>query len=406
MRMKIFLRSTAFVVALTTAVPTLAASELEVANNKLQYNWVATTGLGYDNNVYQAPRAPYVDYAALPAGSNPTVVPQKKSGFFAPYEIKVNATYNLKQDTRLLGSAALDGSFYVGGGLSSANELNLDLQGGPEFVLSRDGKVGNTVYVGALVEKHKQVYVDHDSGLDKTSALSGTDISGRYSYIGVGAEAEYKHKIGKIDYSFDGKYVFYDFEDPVVVSQMDHNYLKLGADASIPLVPHTKLNVSFDHSVRDYSKRHSRNAQGSLLNANPLLQYSYNSLGATLRNRISADWLIYVDYDHRQRADNYVSYNDYRQNRLGARLLYGAGRLKARLSLHHFKRDYPNGFAFDIAGQGAKKYSGNNLKLKAELEQTKNTSLWSEMIYRTRNATDLRYDYSRIQIMVGMSWAH
>jgi len=406
MRMKILMRPIVFVVALAAAVPTPAASELEVANKTLQYNWVATTGLGYDSNAYQAPRAPYIDYAALPAGSNPTVVPQKKSGLFVPYEIKADAAYNLKQDTKLLGSASLDGNFYIGGGLSSANELNVNLQGGPEFVLNREGKAENTVYVGALIEKHKQVYVDHDSGLDKTSALSGADISGRYNYIGLGAEAEYKHKIGKIDYGFNGKYVFFDYEDPVVVSQMDHNYLKLGADASIPLISHTKLNISFDHSVRDYSKRHSRNAQGSLLNANPLLQYSFNSAGATLRNRLSTDWQLYVDFDHVRRADNYVGYNDYRQNRLGARLLYGAENLKARLTLHHFKRDYPNGFAFDIAGQGAKKYSGNDLKLKAELEQTKNTSLWSELVYRARAATDLRYDYAQFQIMAGMSWAH
>src|SRR3989304_10487822 len=54
--------------------------------------WSAATGLGFDSNVYEAPRAPYVDYAALPLGSNPTVVPQAKSGFFVLYELKADMT--------------------------------------------------------------------------------------------------------------------------------------------------------------------------------------------------------------------------------------------------------------------------------------------------------------------------
>ena len=382
--------------------PLVVASEPGLSN----FRWSAMTGLGYDSNAFQAPHSTYVDYAALPIGSNPTVVPQKKSGILVPFEIKADVAQNQDQATRLLGAASAGGSIYPGGSLSNANEYNLRLRGGYENILGRKAKSENTLYVGALIGKHKRIYVDHDSGLEKTTTLSGTDISSRYSYTNFGIEAEYKHRVGKINYGLNGRYLLYDYDDPVAVSQLDHDYYRIGADASFPFAQQTRLNISFDHSVRDYANRHSRNAQGAILNANPLALFTYNSVGASLRSRISPEWLLYADLDHSQRSDGYVSYDDYKENRYGARLLYERGRLKTRLSLHHWVRDYPNGFAFDVAGQGAKNYSGNDLKFKAELEQTKNSALWAELVHDAQSATDLRYDYIRTQITAGMSWTY
>jgi hypothetical protein len=370
------------------------------------YRWSAMAGVGFDSNAYQAPRSTYVDYAALPIGSNPIVVPQRKSGLFFPFEVMADVVQSHEKDTRLLGSASAKGSLYPWGSVSDADEYNVRLRGGYEYVLETRRKSENTFYVGALVGKHKQIYVDHDSGVEKITTLSGIDISSRYSYTNLGFEAEYKHRIGNINYGFTGKYLLYDYDDPVAVSQLDHNYYRLGAEASFPVARYTRLGLSYDRSVRDYANRHSRNAQGRILNANPLAFFTYNSVGARLRNRISSQWLLFVDMDHSQRADGYVSYDDYKENRLGARLLYEEGRIKARLSLHHWARDYPNGFAFDVAGLGAKTYSGNDLKFRAELEQSKSSALWAELIHDVQSATDLRYDYVRTQIMGGMSWVY
>src|SRR4030067_2692002 len=86
------------------------------------FTWSAATGLGYDSNVYEAPRAPYVDYAL----AAPTLVtPQAKSGFFVPYELKADMTKIRNQDSRMLASANAHGNFYLGSGLSNANELTL-----------------------------------------------------------------------------------------------------------------------------------------------------------------------------------------------------------------------------------------------------------------------------------------
>jgi len=384
----------------------MAAAESKTGDEKASaIKWSVSTGLGYDSNAYQAPSSAYVDYAALPAGSNPIRVPDVKSGFFVPYEAKVEVEKTHSRDNKLIGSAALDGSFYLGG-LSNANEYNVGLNGGVEHVMNREGKSEDTIYAGAIIGKHKQIYVDHDTGLGKTSTLTGADISGRYSYTSMGIEGAYKHRIGKFDYGFNGQYVLNDYEDPVVVTQEDHSYLTVGADADLALAAQTRLNISLEHSVRDYSKRKSRNAQGALLNANPLLKYTYDAFGITLRHRISPEWLAYADFDIRKRADNNVGYNDYDQNRIGGRILFEQGRIKGRLALHHWERDYPNGFAFDKPIGGAKTYSGNDLKLNAELEQGKNSALWAELVYDAQTSTDLRYDYVRTLLMAGMKWAY
>jgi len=403
---KISVHPMVFVAALTLSVMASAGAASDAERGDI--TWTAATGFGYDSNAYQAPSAPYFDHYAgkllgVPA---PLVIPQKKSGFFIPYEIKAELAKIRDQNSQLIGSAAADGSLYLGG-LGNANEYNVRLHGGVENVMAREGKSEDTLYIGGLFGKHHQVYVDHDSGASKATTNSGTDISGRYNYVNFGVEAKYKHRTGDIDYGFIGQYILNDYEDPIIVSQQDHNYYRLGADASIKFAKPTRLELSFDHSARDYSDRHALDAQGNYSSVNnPPLNYKYNSFGATLRNRISEEWLLYLDYDRNTRADSFVGYGDYKQNRYGARLLYAKGALKTRLAFHHWTRDYPNAFAFDVVGQPAKYYSGNLLKFKAELEQTKNDSLWVELVYRAQSTTDLRYDYLRNQITAGMSWAY
>ena len=401
-----------FIIAAT--LPAMASAATVANSESGDLTWSIATGLGYDSNAYQAPRAPYIDYytgqllrAVNPLATDPLIIPQRKSGFFIPYAMRMDVTKERDQDTRLIGSAAADGRFYSGAELSSANEYNVHLHGGSEFVLGRKEKSEDTLYVGARLGKHRKVYVDHDSGLDKTTTVSDTDISDRYNYMSIGGEAKYKHKTGEIDYSFDGKYIIYDYEDPIVVSQLDHTYYSLGGDVNVPVAAKTKLNMYAHHAARNYSLRHALDAQGvySSIN-NPLRIYTYNTYGAKLRNRLSSEWVFYLDLEQSRRADAFVGYDDFKENKYGARLLYEQGRFKSRLSVHHWTRDYPHAFAFDVVGQATKTYSGNTLKFKAELEQDKNSSLWAELDYKAQNTTDLRYDYVRSQIMAGMNWTY
>jgi hypothetical protein len=166
----------------------------------------------------------------------------------------------------------------------------------------------------------------------------------------------------------------------------------------------TKINLSATHSIRDYSDRHARSANGIYSNANPLLKYTHDDLGLSLRDRISQAWLYYVDYDYSQRADGYVNYNDYKSHRIGGRVLYEQGQLKGRVSLHHWKRDYRNAFAYDVTGQPRKNYNGNDLRVKVEFAPTRQLSYWTEAIIETQDSSDKRYAYDRKQLMAGVRW--
>src|SRR3990172_11069867 len=81
MRNKILFHPAVLVVALTLPAIASAASAPASAPKtapvveQSNITWSAATGLGYDSNAYRAPRASYVDYGALPIGSNPTVGP-------------------------------------------------------------------------------------------------------------------------------------------------------------------------------------------------------------------------------------------------------------------------------------------------------------------------------------------
>ena len=384
---------------------TMAIAETATKTEHKNFNWFISTGLGYDNNVYQAPRAPYVDYAALPIGLNPTVNPREESGMFIPVEIKVETVKDHGQNIRLVGLLSATGSFYTREQLKNADKHNIRLHTGYEFVLAREGKSENTFYAGVILGKHTQVYVDHDTGLNKTTTYTSTDISNRYRYVNMGVEAKYKHRIGRVDYGVSSQLLRFDYEDSVAVSQLDNSYFRWGGVVSLPIIAQIKLDLSYDRAVRDYFYRHTHDELGTYRSAYPLLQYSYNVFGANLRERISPEWLLYLDYVRTLRTDAYVGYNDYAENKFGLRLLYEQGAFKTKLTLHHWERDYPNGFAFDVAGQGAKIYSGNELKLKAEMRVDKNFALWSELKQEVQSTTDLRYDFEGRQIMAGMSWS-
>lgn len=346
MRRKMMFHPT--LVVLSMSLSAMACAAAAPKNENSDVSWFAEAGFGYDSNAFRAPRSTYIDYAAIPLGSNQTVVPHAKSGFFVPYKAKVEAGKR-HESSGLVGSATVDGRYYVD--LSKADEFNFAATGGSLFDLAQGGSSKRTAYVGAVYEQHQQVYVDHDSGVNKTTA-GGSDISARYNYSSVGVEGEYKHKMERVSYAVKAQYLMNDYSDPVVVSQLDHTYVSVGGDVDFFVREGTKLNFSAARSTREYSDRHARDANGVYSStANPLLKYTYNDLGVTLRNRVSSAWLFYVDYDYSQRTDGFVNYNDYTSHRYGGRLMYEQGALQGRVALHHWKRDYPHAFAYDVSGQ-------------------------------------------------------
>ena len=384
-------------IALMLASAAHAAAQQELTGT----TWSAETGLGYDSNAFNAPRSAYMDYA-VGATQNQVVVPQAKSGFFIPYMAQVEMGMRQDQNTRMTGSATLSGRKYLGG-LGNADELNLDGKGGLTFDLSNGGKFDKEAYAGLVLEKHRQAYVDHDSGAPKVTA-GGSNISNRYNYTTFGFEGELKEDREAYDYSIGAQYLQNNYDDPLAVSKLDHTYTAVDGKLDYKLKKGAKLKFSLGYSIRDYSVRPARDANGVSAAANPLLKYVYNDFGVSLRDRLSKEWVYYIDYDYSSRTDSFVHYNDYNSHRIGGRVIYELGPLKGRASLHYWRRDYQNAFAFDIAGQPQKTYSGTDLRFQAEMAQPGNMAYWAELILDSQNSTDKRFAYSRNQLMGGVRW--
>jgi hypothetical protein len=369
--------------------PFSAAGDSEATSpfSDKRVSWTAMTGFGYDNNAYQVP------------SSSSTIA----SGAFVPYEARMEVVKNSYRGSRVLVSGSAAGRAYLLAGLG--NEYKLNLSGGTEYIIERDGKSEDTFYVGAILEKDDEVLPDHDTRDFGNTAMHDTDILGRVSYSSFGVESKYKHRLGDIDYGLTADYLLNDYSDPLSTQQLDHSFYALGADVSVPVALQTRWKLSFEHSVRDFSKRYARDSSGGI--SSSLLLYTYNTFGATILNQVRKNWLLFLDYDHSERTDGNVGYDNCRENRFGARLAFDRAPVKGMIGWHHSKSRYPNAFPNDNPSLPKSRYMSENvLELRVEKPRSADSTVWSQMTYKVRNSDDSRYEYSRMQLMVGISWKH
>lgn len=354
-------------------------------------------GLGYDSNVFLTPDNPYVDLAQP---LTPTVVPDKHTGFFVPLGLDAEYLRPMGKGTRLLSDFSFDGRIYEPS-VDNGNIYDAEFTLGPEFELTKK----SALYAGIILGYHREIYYDRDDGLGKVSAVSATDISDRYTYSNAGVEVAYRHDLGKVKYDVFASLEKRDYEDPVVVSQYDHDYLKFGGSVDYDLAAATKVSAGYRYSVRDYDDRRARDLNGNILTANPKLEYTYHTVDLTLRQRVSKSLVAYVDYTRQERKDEFVGYNDYSQNRYKVRAIYTPLEdLRLRVAASYWDREYDRAFAFDDPAGGKKDYSGITFDAGAEYGYAKNVSLWADLNYDSQDTTDLRYEYDRTQLAAGVKY--
>jgi len=365
------------------------------------FKWSVGAALGYDDNAYLSPDAPYVDLAAT---GTPLVTPEKQSGLFADVGAGATYTHALSNSNKLIAEYKFTGDFYLDSALRNANEYKHRLTYGREHILRSKGARRDTVYFGAIASAVKDVYFDRDSGVDKATT-SGADISDRYSYRSIGAEAEYRNRVSRVQYGFSGSFERLDYKNPVVVRQYDHNYIKLAADIGFDITEGTKLSADYTYRLRDYSDRLSRDASGALLSTNPNLKYTYHTIGASLRQRLNRSWVVYLDGDYKLRDDGYVGYNDYDGTTFKVRALFKpAGPWSVRFSADTWKRNYSNAFAFDLPTQPAKAYKGSDADLRVEWTHSNGMTLWGGVDLVRQKSSDARYEYDRFRSGLGVEW--
>lgn len=383
-------------IACSLSVPAMAK---EVVNQGA-VQWQADVGLGYDSNVYRTHSGSYTDYyPATPVLVNPTV----QSGFYVPYELSLKYTEQKIKDRSLVLQGKFSGEQYFGN--SNANEYDYTAKIGLLNQYAQKGKLEDTLYAGLIIGSRKKVYVDRDTGGPKTT-LAGADISNRYNYTLTGAEAEYRVETGgQFRYGVNGLVEDRMYSDPIVVSKYSHIYTQLGADAEYIPEKGSLFKLAYSYEISDFSARHARDINGTYSStANPLLKYTDHNYKFYWRKHVDQPLVVYLDFDMTKHSDAFVNYTGYTETDYGTRVLYHPEDVwKARFSLSKWKRNYSNAFAYDNPGQPRLSVDGLTMKLRGEYELVKGMSTWAELERRTWNTNDLRYDYSRTQIMCGLT---
>jgi len=403
MRNKMLLKIPPFLVCLVSA-PTLAQD----------MNWSIESGLGYESNVFHAPDHSYVDTSLVstrPAGV--AVDPVEKEGLFVPVDIQVDIKNKIDNSTNFITGMGLDTRLMLDSDLSDATATNVDLDLGVEYLFTRKmkskriKKTGNA-YIGAFISAHNQVYVDRDSGLPKTTT-GGTSLSDKYSYQSVGLKAEYERKVKKMEYMAGFVYEDLNYDTPGAGAEYDHNLTKIKLGMARKFSKSTDLKVKYSHSVRDYSKRYSRDvATGTYSSAlNDLLQYTYDAVDLTFAHKVSKDFKLYVDMGNSTRSDEFEGYNDYSKTDFSVRTRYKySDKTKIRVKIKTSSTDYDNAYNFDDNTRGSKENSSLDLDLKVEHKWHKNKLYYVELNHADCESTDDRYDYTDNILMVGAKWEY
>lgn len=368
------------------------------------WSFAIEAGLGYDSNAYLAPGEPYLDHAPDPDPTTMTV-PVEHSGVFIP--VGIRARYDGRapgEDTGLVADYAFDASIYPDSETGNADEYNHRLTVGLERLLNQKGRREDTLTVAPYLKIHDKTYYDRDTGEPKVTNL-GTDLSDRYSYTAVGVEAQIDHETAALPHKLRANYAKLDYDEPKpTFTSYDHTYYLLGGQADLRVARGAKVILSYDYYVRDYDERLARDLSGGLTPGSTR-EYIYNRFGASLRNRLSDAWVLYLDYDLTDRKDDYVGYNDYTQDAYGLRVVYDSGKLmRVRMRARWWERDYDNAFAFDDPTQPRMTYDAFELALRGDYKMDRNYGLWAEYRSWDQDTTDLRYRYERYQAMVGVRW--
>lgn len=386
-------------------------------------SWNAEAGLGYDSNIYRAPDSDYIDYgkvctlSATPTPTDvcqtrddgrdhPLVSPTVQSGTFSDLGFEGTYLGKVEKDTDFIADYKFKGRLYLDSNYSNANQYSHSIKVGAKRTFNVSGKKKDSIYVGLLYGQKKKLYLDRDSGDEQIFASQ--DVSGRYTYDMLGAEVQLKKRTGKIQYKAGAEYQQRDYLNEVVISEYDHDYLRIGGDVSYPLSKITKLTAGYDYTSYDYSDRPSRNIQGRLLTTNPKRKYVYTTIKATVRHRFDKAWLGYFDYERKVRVDDYQAYDDYTKNLVKTRVHYKFNRdTKIKASVAYWERDYSNAYAFDNFIKNIKKsYDGVDANLGFEMSRDKHTSYLARLKYKSENSSDLRYSYDRLRLSFAVAWEY
>lgn len=383
---RIMTQAFAAAMALSSAAGVAYAGQVQVS---------ADVGMGYNSNAYHAPSTTYIDLAKAAA---PTVVPNVQGGLFVP--IKLGVKYQISDDLQL--RYKFNSQFYLDSALSAADTYDHKVK------LLKDLEIGDDMQlqVGGLFGIHKQLYVDHDTGTEKLSNAN-INVSNRYTYQEMGAQAKLTKKISGIKLIGKGKFASLNYDDPIVISSLDHTLFQLGGFAQVKMMNgKAKVIVGYEYMTRSYRNRRSRDLTAKL-RTNPFLNYTYGTFSGKFSYKVNRYTRVFIDGELITRTDDFVGYNDYTKTKLKVRVLRKLGDdMSVRAKLAYSNTNYVRAFAFENPAAPKKTSSTTTLSLKGQyqLDAYGAPMLWADTTYQNIDTNDLRYKYSYTELALGGDW--
>lgn len=361
----------------------------------------AATGLGYDNNVFHSPAEAYLDLAQT---GSPLITPNVQSGFFVPLDLKASVDFAPLDNVKLSGSYHFEGEFYQDNTLDKANQKTHQIKGRLTRAITQQENAETKVFVGIKFTDQVKTYIDRDTGAEKLSGSN--DVSNRYEFQGIALEGGLNAKISAWQFGVDGLFKQKDYADPVVVSEYDNNYYRLSADVERELNAWNFIYGEAGFGRRVYLDRPARNAQGQLFSSNPKREYVYQNVKVGWRYEPSKAATFQIDYRLGQREDKFVGYGNYDETAVDVGIFLKPKRqIKVHVNAGYWTRDYPKAFAFDEPTAGASNSEGWDGQCKLDWRWSKSMTsnvLWK---YEKDTGSDLRYQFERSVISVGLEYA-
>lgn len=356
-------------------------------------------GYGSNDNVYRAPDEPYINFAD-PAF--PTITPEVVSGAFVPVDLRLKYSINSYERESFYAAYRLQGKLYQDKEIENADEYSHELSFGSSYLKQEDNRT-RRVFSAFTIAQNKNTYFDPDDGTERE--VNSVLIGDRMSYARFGPEFAWVQAYQRFALGLRMKGQLWNYEDPEVVPEYDHEYFVFAAHAQYNFTETSLLRLTVDKYSRRFSDRPAFDLDGNQFVTNPDARYDYLALGLIARQRITDNMWFGFNIERTEREDRYLGYYDYTRDEFGFDFRWTpTPRVKFELASYYRHYDYPNAFAFHNPIAGLRSLETVRSNLLAEYRISEHFSLDAKVEYRESASSDSRISYDQTWFQLGVTW--
>lgn len=359
----------------------------------------AKLGYGFDDNVFRSPDQAYVDFADP---NTPIVSSMPIDGAFIPLTLSAKYIVNGRKFEGFYAAYRLSGRYYEEEALQDANEYQHQLSFGSEYRRKTETRE-REVHSAFTVAHHDEVYYDPDDYRPRT--VNGEDVSDRMNYLRYGPELSLRQSGEHLTIGANIKGQLWNYEEQTEIPEYDHEYMYVDLYGQYKFTRNSLFRIAAKGYSRRFGDRPGYDLDGQQRVGNPNIRYDYYALTLTARQRVFDSLWFGFNIERTERIDQYVGYNDYTRDSVGAELQWTPGvRFNVKASSNYYLYDYPNAFAFNNPNRPSKTQEAADATVIASFRITQRLSIVAEARYRETVSNDFRIQNERNQYLLGVRW--